>query len=94
MTVTLDFFRFLFKNRKKITHHKLDLEIEKINDYNTRKKVQDQIQEQVSIVDKHIQQAEQFAQQVPQPQQVANASIQAYQLAVNTRSKVFSKMES
>ena len=62
------------------------MEIEKIHVCETRKKVEDQIQEQVKIVNQHVQQAQQFAKQLPPTAQLANASIQAYQLATNHKS--------
>ena len=65
------------------TYHKVDLEIEKIHEIDTRKKLQEKMEKQVVIVNAHMTQAENFVQQLPTAITLADAYTQAQQLAAN-----------
>ena len=61
----------------------LELQSTKIEDFNTREKIKQEIETQTKLVKLHIQQALHYQQQLPTPITVQKASVQAKQLADN-----------
>ena len=70
-------------NEMEITYHKLDLEIEKIDDKTRRKQIQSDINNQLDLVQQHVKQAQLFMKRLPTLVEISKASEHALQLAKN-----------